>query len=73
MSAGAATSTSPQGNYYAASAAEQYGETSTNGATANVLGGNTAAAGGGQPHENRMPHLAINYCIALQGIYPPRS
>jgi microcystin-dependent protein len=28
---------------------------------------------GGQPHENRMPFLALNYCIALQGIYPSRS
>jgi microcystin-dependent protein len=28
---------------------------------------------GGQPHENRMPYLAINYCIALQGIFPSRS
>lgn len=27
-------------------------------------------AGGGQPHENRQPYLAINFCIALQGIYP---
>ena len=30
-------------------------------------------SGGGQPHENRQPFLAMNYCIALQGIYPPRS
>jgi len=33
----------------------------------------TANTGGGQPHENRQPHLAINYIIALQGIFPPRS
>jgi microcystin-dependent protein len=25
---------------------------------------------GGQPHENRQPYLAINYIIALDGIYP---
>ena len=31
-----------------------------------------APAGGGQPHENRQPYLALNFCIALQGIYPPR-
>ena len=30
-------------------------------------------AGGGQPHENRQPTLALNYIIALQGIYPSRS
>jgi microcystin-dependent protein len=28
---------------------------------------------GGQPHENRMPFLALNYCIALQGIFPSRN
>jgi microcystin-dependent protein len=31
------------------------------------------AAGGGGPHENRMPFLTINYCIALQGIFPSRN
>jgi microcystin-dependent protein len=30
-------------------------------------------SGGGQPHENRQPHLTLNYCIALQGIYPQRD
>ena len=28
---------------------------------------------GGQPHENRMPFLGLNYCIALQGIFPSRN
>jgi len=26
--------------------------------------------GGSQPHENRQPFLAVNFCIALQGIFP---
>lgn len=30
-------------------------------------------AGAGLPHENRMPFLTINYCIALQGIFPSRN
>ena len=29
--------------------------------------------GGGQPHENKPPYLGMNFCIALQGIYPSRS
>lgn len=29
--------------------------------------------GGGQPHNNMMPYLALNFCIALQGVFPPRS
>ena len=38
------------------------------------LSGNTVApAGGDQPHNNLMPYLTLNFCIALQGIYPPRS
>jgi microcystin-dependent protein len=32
-----------------------------------------ASAGSGNSHENRQPYLAMNYCIALQGIFPPRS
>jgi microcystin-dependent protein len=30
-------------------------------------------AGGSQPHNNMMPYLTLNFCIALQGIFPPRS
>ncbi|MBI1840905.1 MAG: phage tail protein [Verrucomicrobia bacterium] len=29
--------------------------------------------GGNQPHNNMMPHLAVSFCIALQGIYPARG
>ena len=32
-----------------------------------------APAGGGQPHNNMMPYLTLNFCIALQGVYPPRT
>ena len=30
-------------------------------------------SGGDQPHNNLMPYLTLNYCIALQGVYPPRT
>jgi microcystin-dependent protein len=30
-------------------------------------------AGGGQPHNNMQPTLFIYYCIALQGVFPPRT
>jgi microcystin-dependent protein len=33
----------------------------------------TAVAGGSQPHNNLMPYLTLTFCIALQGIFPPRS
>jgi microcystin-dependent protein len=29
--------------------------------------------GGSQPHENRQPYLVINFCIALQGIFPSQN
>lgn len=29
--------------------------------------------GGGLPHENQQPYLGVNFCIALQGIFPPRQ
>ena len=29
--------------------------------------------GNGQPHPNLQPFLAINYCIALQGVFPSRN
>jgi microcystin-dependent protein len=28
--------------------------------------------GSGQPHNNMMPYLTMNFCIALQGIFPQR-
>jgi microcystin-dependent protein len=32
-----------------------------------------ASTGGSQPHENRPPFLTLNFCIALQGIFPSRN
>ena len=30
-------------------------------------------AGGDQPHNNMQPYLTFYFCIALQGVYPPRT
>jgi microcystin-dependent protein len=30
-------------------------------------------AGGSLPHQNMMPTLTLNFCIALQGVFPPRA
>jgi len=32
-----------------------------------------ANVGGGQAHENMQPWLAVNFCIALQGLFPSRN
>lgn len=35
--------------------------------------GNTGPAGGGQPFSILDPYLALNFCIALEGIFPSRN
>ena len=29
--------------------------------------------GGGGPHQNQQPYLALNFCIALRGVFPARN
>lgn len=38
-----------------------------------MAAGSVGSVGNSNPHENRQPFLAINYVIALQGIFPARS
>lgn len=38
-----------------------------------MVSGTMANAGGGQAHENMQPFLALNFCIALQGLFPSRN
>jgi microcystin-dependent protein len=38
-----------------------------------LASGNITAAGNGQPHNNLMPYLTLNFCIALRGVYPSRG
>jgi microcystin-dependent protein len=46
---------------------------SMNAATVTVSGSVAVGnAGGSVAHENRQPYMAINYCIALTGIFPSR-
>jgi len=47
-----------------------YAASGANNAQMNAAG--TNLAGGGLPHNNRPPYQAINFIIALQGIFPPR-
>lgn len=46
-----------------------YGDTS-NGSTLNPQ--SISTAGGGQPHNNMSPYLAMTYCICVEGIFPQR-
>jgi len=70
-SSGAADSGQPGGRALARSASHIYTakpDTSTV-MNADMLGD----AGGSQPHENIQPYLAVNFCIALAGIFPARN
>ena len=58
-----------QGHYFANSPAV-YGPA----ASLVALNGDTLGnAGGGQAHDNMQPYLAINFCIALRGLFPSRN
>lgn len=65
-----ATENDPEGN--------RFGQLTTPGlgvwgpGTAGPVGGPLNVAGGNLPHNNLQPSLALNFCIALQGVYPPR-
>jgi microcystin-dependent protein len=52
-----------------ATAVRLYGAASPTALASNSIG----AFGGGAAHENRQPFLALNYIIALQGIFPTQN
>ena len=67
-SAAAGTQNVPANNMMLAQrAAEIYRAPSNLGA---MIGGTVANAGGSQAHLNMQPFLTLNFCIALQGIFP---
>lgn len=44
----------------------------TSGPVSGALAG-VSTAGGGEPHDNVMPSVVINFIIALQGVFPSRN
>lgn len=67
-------SKSPDGQFTARMQANQGIYASATGATlVNMASEAVKSAGSGQAHNNMQPFLAINFIIALNGIYPPRS
>ena len=48
-----------------------YNPTSSPGAQMNFQA--LSIAGSSFPHNNLMPYLAVNFCIAMQGVFPPRQ
>jgi len=77
---GDATANDPGGNIYMRGNSTQNGQlffgypftTQNSGATTMATTAITST-GGNAAHNNMMPYLTLNFCIALQGIFPPRS
>jgi microcystin-dependent protein len=42
-------------------------------APVNLTPATVTNAGGSQPHQNMQPYLVLNFCIALQGIFPSQN
>lgn len=71
QSGGTATASTPDASTtFARSSAQMYAGGSPN---ATAIPQALQPVGGGQPHNNLQPYQAINFCIALQGIFPMRS
>jgi microcystin-dependent protein len=69
-----ATDTTPAGglaSYARLPSGDAYKNTTTGVTPMNVNA--IAFAGGGLPHNNMMPYLTLNFCIAMQGVFPPRT
>jgi microcystin-dependent protein len=60
--------TSPVGNYLATGTNMYLSAVNTQMAPETL-----APAGGDQPHNNLQPYLTFYFCIALQGVFPPRG
>ena len=50
-------------------AAQIYTTTTADPVASPMLG----VAGGSLPHNNMQPYLTLNFCIAMQGVFPPRG
>jgi microcystin-dependent protein len=59
-------------NASSSAAEELYANTTAAPPPTPLVIGNLGAVGGA-PHENRMPYLAVNYCICLSGLFPSRG
>jgi len=70
--ASGASQPSPVGNFWST---DPNGNTAAYSTTANSVMSAAAVGttGPGQPHDNMPPYLAVNYIIALAGVFPARS
>jgi len=64
-----ATKKNPVGSVPAGTGSSSYSDT----ADGTMLPAMIQVAGGSQPHNNMQPYLVLNWCIALEGIFPSRN
>ena len=69
LSTGTANQVSPKNNVWANSGSLSYAPSPN----ATMSPGAIAAVGSSQPHSNTPPYLVLNFCIALNGIFPSRN
>ena len=67
----AGTSTDPTGGVWASGPTNIYIAGAS--ANTNMNPASISGSGGGQPHDNMLPFVTLNFCIALEGIYPSQS
>jgi len=70
--AASASSVNPTGQLLAEASLNLYAREPPNSTLVRLNEGTIELQGGSQPHENRQPYLAVSFCIALEGLYPPR-
>lgn len=70
---GGGSQNSPGGGYFSIAAGDLYNVNHNNVGAATNFNLTVGLTGGSQPHNNMMPFLAMNYIIAVEGIYPSRS
>lgn len=77
----AAAATPPNNNYFTQGEATQQGGTKVAvnrfanppGSLVSMNAATVGNVGGSQPHNNMMPYLVLNFCIALIGIFPSQN
>jgi microcystin-dependent protein len=72
-SSGAGTLVAASGAFWAADGASRGGKLYASAGGATMAAGAIGQTGGGVPHNNIQPYLALNFIIALQGIFPSRN
>lgn len=71
-STGEATEHDPSGNTFAVPTTPGLGAF-TPASGGGTMGTPTSVQGSSQPHNNLQPFLVLSFCIAMQGVFPPRS